>query len=87
MTFTIPKKQMSPLAVVEGANWNNLYEKKPRFVASSFISFSVYLFVHYFLSLSSEWSALRFDKHLDCFVQQTFNEDQDYFTKRYLEVI
>ena len=27
MTFTIPKKQMSPLAVLEGANGNNLYEK------------------------------------------------------------
>ena len=46
----------------------------------------MYLYI-IFLSLSSEWSALRFDKHFDCFVQQTFNEDQDYFAKRYLEVI
>ena len=77
MTFTIPKKQMSPLAVVEGANRNNLCEK------TSFRSFIFYFFPYFFictlfLSLSSKWSALRFDKQFDCSVQQTFNEDQEY---------
>lgn len=73
MTFTIPKKQMSPLAAVEGANRNNLCEK------TSFRSFIFYFSPNFSIcTLSSKWSALRFDKQFDCSVQQTFNEDQEY---------
>lgn len=73
MTFTIPKKQRSPLAVVEGASRNNLCEK-PLFIAVSSV-FPYFSICTLLLSLSLKWSALRFDKQFDC---STFNEDQEY---------
>lgn len=45
MTFTIPKKQRSPLAVVEGASRNNLCEKTSFHCCIFCLSLFLYLYI------------------------------------------
>ena len=84
MTFTIPKKQMSPLAAVEGANRNNLCEKTS-FVALSFISFPISLFVHYFYPFPRSDPRFVSTSNLIALSNRRLMRIRN--TKRYLEVI
>ena len=82
MTLTIPKKQMSPLAVVEGANRNNLCEKTS---FRSFISFPISLFVHYFYPFPRSDPRFVSTSNLIALSNRRLMRIRN--TKRYLEVI